>query len=102
MIFLNTIPQCFPGDRSLPAQPVSVRKAQSRKKTTYPCAPCAFLSVSAMFDNTILACETGPFVCIWQACSSRIDQLAAHSLGAFAPKNSSQAPVMQATTILLF
>ena len=27
-----------------------------------------------------LACETGPFVCIWQVCLSRIDQLAAHGL----------------------
>ena len=35
-----------------------------------------------------LACETGPIVCIWQVCSSRIDQLAAHGLA---------APVMQAS-----
>ena len=56
LLLHNSLRWCKPRNRSLSAQPISIRKAQSRKKPRYLSAPREFLinCTSAMFDNHII------------------------------------------------
>ena len=56
LLLHNSFRWCKPRNRSLSAQPISIPKAQSRKKNRYLSAPREFLinCTSAMFDNHII------------------------------------------------
>ena len=49
---IRTIVLCSPRDWGLPAQPISIRKAQSRKESHKPLRACKMcLKKCAVFDN---------------------------------------------------